>query len=253
MPEKKIIQGAEPFYFPGSRIGCILTHGFTGTPKEMRWLGEYLSAQGFSVIAPRLAGHATHPDDMARSNWQDWQASVEDAYYFLKPNVDRIFLIGLSMGGMLSLIGASIFSVDGVVSISTPYELPVKDWRLRFIRQLAFIQPRIKKGPGDWHNPEAAKDHIDYPYQPTRSVAELKDLFEQLKLALPAVKCPALIIQSTADRTVPIEHMGKILRSIGSNDKTSFTVNNSGHVVIREPDRFVVFEKIKDFILQHSP
>ena len=252
MPEKRIIQGAEPFYFPGSRIGCILTHGFTGTPKEMRWLGEFLSKQGYSVIAPRLAGHATCHEDMARSNWQDWQASIEDAYYFLKPNVDQIFLIGLSMGGLLSLIGASLFPVDGVITISTPFEMPINDWRLHIIRPLAVFNPRFNKGPGDWHNQEAAKDHIDYPYLPARSIAELKDLFEQLKIALPQVKCPALVIQSTADHTVPASHLDQIINHIGSNDKTSFIVNNSGHVVIREPDRFVVFEKIKEFILQHT-
>jgi carboxylesterase len=252
MAEKRIITGAEPFYFSGGRIGCILTHGFTGTPKEMRWLGEYLSDQGFSVIAPRLAGHATDPHDMARSTWQDWQASVEDAYFLLEPNVDQIYLIGLSMGGMLSLIGASIFPVDGVITISTPYEFPVNDWRLKFIRQFAFIQPHITKGAGDWHNPEAARDHIDYPYNPTRSVAELKDLFEHLKLALPTVNCPALIIQSRADLSVPFTHLDKILTEIGSKDKASFVVENSGHVIIREPDRFVVFEKIKEFILLHA-
>ena len=252
MSDKRIISGAEPFFFPGNRIGCILLHGFTGTPKEMRWLGEYLAEQGFSVLAPRLAGHATHPDDMARSNWQDWQSSVEDAYHLMRPNTDHLFFIGLSMGGILSLIGTSMFEVDGVIAISTPYEIPAKDWRLKFIRQLAIFQPRINKGPGDWHNPEAAIDHIDYPYQPTRSIAELKDLFAQLQKALPDVKVPALLIHSKADRSVPLDHMLKIFNLLSSEDKNTFVVENSGHVVIREPDRFIVFEKIKDFIVRNS-
>jgi len=41
-----IIPTAEPFYFPGNKIGCLLVHGFTGTPKEMRWMGEYLGSSG---------------------------------------------------------------------------------------------------------------------------------------------------------------------------------------------------------------
>ena len=48
----QIIKTAEPFFLPGngknSRIGCLLIHGFTGTPKEMRWMGEYLNKKGFS-------------------------------------------------------------------------------------------------------------------------------------------------------------------------------------------------------------
>ena len=46
----RIIPGAEPFYFPGGQIGCVLIHGFTGSPKEMRELGEYLNKKGFTII-----------------------------------------------------------------------------------------------------------------------------------------------------------------------------------------------------------
>ena len=30
----------EPFYFPGNKTGCLLIHGFTGSPGEMRPLGS---------------------------------------------------------------------------------------------------------------------------------------------------------------------------------------------------------------------
>ena len=93
-----IISTAEPFYFPGNKTGCLLVHGFTGSPKEMRWMGEYLANEGYSVLGIRLAGHATQPEDMMRMHWQDWLASVEDGYYLLKDQVDHIFLVGLSMG-----------------------------------------------------------------------------------------------------------------------------------------------------------
>jgi carboxylesterase len=66
MPQ--IIPTAEPFFFPGNgqntRIGCLVTHGFTGAPKEMRWLGESLNRQGYTVCGIRLTGHATRPEDM---------------------------------------------------------------------------------------------------------------------------------------------------------------------------------------------
>jgi carboxylesterase len=50
-----IIPSAEPFYFPGGKTGCLLVHGFTGSPKEMRWMGEYLAGQGYTVLGVRLA------------------------------------------------------------------------------------------------------------------------------------------------------------------------------------------------------
>ena len=51
-----IMPGAEPFYFSGDRTGCLLIHGFTGTPNEMRWLGTQLSTAGHTVLGVRLAG-----------------------------------------------------------------------------------------------------------------------------------------------------------------------------------------------------
>ena len=65
-------------------------------------MGEYLNRQGYTCLGIRLAGHATDPEDMVRSNWTDWTASVEDGFYLLSGSVDRIFLAGLSMGGVLS-------------------------------------------------------------------------------------------------------------------------------------------------------
>jgi carboxylesterase len=107
----QIIPTAEPFFFPGSgqngKTGCLVQHGFTGTPKEVRWLGEYLNRQGYTVCGMRLAGHATQPEDMIRSRYPDWLASVEDGYNLLRSSCDQVFLLGLSMGGILSLISAT--------------------------------------------------------------------------------------------------------------------------------------------------
>src|SRR5258708_801901 len=128
----QIIPSAEPFFFPGSRTGCLLVHGFTGSPKEMRPLGEYLNRKGYTVLGVRLAGHATRPQDMIGSNWSDWTASVEDGYRLLQGAVDRIYLIGLSMGGALSLLMSTRLNVEAVVAISTPYKLAA-DWRFNFI------------------------------------------------------------------------------------------------------------------------
>jgi carboxylesterase len=56
--------------------------GFTGTPKEMRWLGEYLNHQGYTVYGIRLNGHATRSVDMIRSRWQEWQISSRGSQTF---------------------------------------------------------------------------------------------------------------------------------------------------------------------------
>ena len=48
---------AEPFdLVGGDDLGVVLVHGFTGTPYEVRYLGERLAEAGFTVSGPRLPG-----------------------------------------------------------------------------------------------------------------------------------------------------------------------------------------------------
>jgi carboxylesterase len=242
-----IIPTAEPFFFPGNHIGCLLIHGFTGAPKEMHWMGEYLGNLGYTVLGVRLAGHATQPKDMSRMHWQDWVTSVEDGYYMLKGWVDQVFVMGLSMGGILSLLFASQHPVSGVVAMSTPYALR-DDPRIPFIRILSVFIPNVKQGPSDWQNPEAAKDHVCYPYFPTRAVIQLRDLLSEMRSALPAVRVPVLLIHSKQDTGVVPHNAKQILAAIGSQDKQLFWVENSGHVIPREPDRYLAFNAANEFI-----
>ena len=258
----RLIPTAEPFFFPGGATGCLLIHGFTGAPKEMLWMGEYLAEHGHTVLGVQLAGHATQPIDLLRARWTDWLVSVEAGYRLLESYLRRsknapnqrpgIYAMGLSMGGVLALTLASqayqaAYPLAGVVGISTPYDLP-PDWRLRYLKLLQYIVPQIAKGEPDWHNPEAGKDHVDYPAYPTRAVVELRDLLAVMRGALPTIHIPTLLIHSKEDRGVLPENMPKIYDHLGSSQKEMFWVENSGHVVVREPPRQQVFEHILHFI-----
>lgn len=98
-------------------------------------MGEALHQQGYTCLGVRLAGHATHPEDMIRAHWTDWTASVEDGYHILCGLSSSIFLVGLSMGGTLSLLMSTRLDVKGVIAMSTPSRLPsdYPTWFLRFI------------------------------------------------------------------------------------------------------------------------
>ncbi|HCY84126.1 MAG TPA: EstA protein, partial [Desulfobacteraceae bacterium] len=45
--------------------GVLLIHGYMAAPREMADFAEYLHTQGFTVYAPRLAGHGTSPENLA--------------------------------------------------------------------------------------------------------------------------------------------------------------------------------------------
>ncbi len=247
----KIIPTAEPFFFSGDEIGCLVVHGFTGTPKEMRWMGEFLAKRGRTVLGVRLAGHATTTEDMIRTRWPDWLASVEDGYCLLKDCTSQIFLVGLSMGGVLSLLFASKFPVKGVVAMSTPYELP-PDPRLKYVQWLHWFKPFMPSGESDWHDKKAEADHVSYGGYPTRSLAELNGLLPEMRAGLPNITAPTLLMHSRNDDGVSPESMPKIYQYLGSEDKHMQWFENSGHVLTRDAERENVFQAAAEFVEKHA-
>jgi len=253
MTEALIMPTAEPFFFPGDSTGCLLVHGFTGTPKEMRWVGEHLSAQGRSVLGVRLAAHATRPQDMIRARWPDWLASVEDGWHLLSSCCDKVFVIGLSMGGVLSLTFAARFPVAGVVAMATPHHIP-PDPRLPFIKPLSVLKPFMPKGPSNWYDPQAFAQHAAYTVDPTRAYLEVLGLLAEMRAALPQVTAPALLIYSKNDQTVTVqeEHMQQIYAALGSHDKHGLWVENSSHVITEDAARQEVFRAVADFVARQA-
>ena len=253
MSYPRLIPSAEPFFFPGRPTGCLLVHGFTGAPKEMRWLGEYLASQGHTVLGVRLSAHATQPEDMIRSRWWDWVASVEDGWAMLSGCTERIIVIGLSMGGILALLSASYQPVAGVVAMAVPYHLP-QDPRLHFIKLLSRFRRYQPKGPSAWYDMEAYREHVSYPGDPTRAYAELRDLLVEMRAGLARVSAPALLIYSKNDQTVKASdgHMEKIHDGLGSRIKQTLWVENSGHVITRDAARQTVFQAVGEFVAKIS-
>ena len=142
-------------------------------------MGEYLNQQGFTCLGVRLAGHATHPEDMIRSRYTDWMASVEDGYHLLRGVTDNVFLVGLSMGGILSLLMSTRLEVKGVIAMSTPQRLPMDYpiWFLQLVSLVMRYRPKTREAPGSgWFDKSAYQDHISYSKNPVRSSAELKKL-----------------------------------------------------------------------------
>jgi len=244
-----LVKTTEPFFFPGNETGCLLIHGFTGAPTEMRPLGDYLAERGYTVLGIRLAGHGTKIEDMNRVTWEDWSNSVLDGWHILRPITKRVFIIGLSMGAVLSLYHASFLPVAGVVSMSAPYDLE-PDPRLKFLPLYSRFIPFTSKGESDWQDPDADEDHFSYDMYPTKALVQLTHLLAAARASLPQISAPTLLIHSRKDFSVPLHNMERIAQSLGAGKEQprKLILENSGHVVTRDLDKDRVFAAIHDFI-----
>ncbi len=92
-------------YFRGGSngAGVLLIHGVTGSPVEMKYVAKSLHRAGYTVYAPLLSGHGCDLASLRRSGWRDWYQSVERAAADLAPHVERLYVAGICMGGLLGL------------------------------------------------------------------------------------------------------------------------------------------------------
>jgi carboxylesterase len=238
-----IQRNAEPFDFPGNQIGCLLIHGFTGSPGEMRPLGEHLQEKGYTVKGVLLPGHGSRVEDLAQTSWNNWYSEVVKSYRDLQIRCKQIFVIGLSMGGALALhLAANEKVKGGIVSICSPIFL---------VNKKAYLAPWVKHFIKYSNKKKKSYDNYQsfwYDRYPTGAVAELVKALSTIKNELKDITNPVLIIQSTLDKTVEPKSAQYIYEHINSEKKSICWLNKSGHIATLGIEREKVFLQIEQFI-----
>lgn len=229
---------------PGGKRGVLLVHGFTGSPSEMRLLGEYLNKIGYTVLAPRLCGHGTNAAEMAETKWLHWYGAVEDGYHLLKALCQEIYVVGLSMGGLLALKLSTEYPVAKLVSMAAP--IYINDRRLPLLPIYRLFRSYVPKKRKRF-DVEAVYS-IGYDETPLASLSSLLDLIKHVDSLLPAIAVPSLVIQSRAEHTVRPSSAVHIYKALGSLEKKLIWLEKSGHVVTLDIEREHVFEQIADFL-----
>ena len=241
------------FRLEGGRVGALLVHGFTGSPPEMRPLGDYLHQRGLTVSGPLLPGHGTTIDEMNRSRWTEWANHVETAYQELSDRCDAVFVAGLSMGAVLSLyLAADRPGIPGVVLYS-PAVWPEN--RLIILTPILkhFIKKMAKSDESDLTDPEAELLIWSYEENPAVAGHEFYKLLIRVRRVLPQVTQPLLIIHSTGDTAILPTSAPRTYQRVGSTDKELITLQNSGHVVTVDSEWEFVAQKTYEFIRDHLP
>jgi carboxylesterase len=240
------------FDLPGDGPAAVLClHGLTGTPYEVRCLGEALSRQGVRSVGPVLPGHNATPEQLARTRHSEWLEAASDELRGLRGRHERVFVLGLSMGGLLALALASQHAVDGVVSIGAPLRLrhPVT----RLIPVLKHVFPMLKKRGGpDIRDDAARARHPGYDRMPLHSVHELQRLQQRVRAGLCDVTAPILVAHGARDRTANPADAEVIHASVSSRERELCIFAESAHVVPVDVDGPRLAESICKFISRHA-
>jgi carboxylesterase len=239
-----------PFTLDGGPVGVLLVHGFTGSPPEMRAVGDFLHRRGLTVSAPLLPGHGTTVEEMNRCKWTDWTAHAEEAWTALQARCATVFVGGLSMGSLLALYmaathpelaGAILYSPALLVAERLLYLTPI-------LKYLIPARPKASNDDGDLTDPEARLRSWSYEENPVSAAHELLKLIRRVRRLLPQVTCPLLIVHSTLDCSIHPKSVQYTYERVGSADKKVLTLHNSGHNLLVDSEREFVAEETYRFI-----
>jgi len=242
-----VLDGAEAFFFKGNDVGILISHGFVGTPQSVRFLGEYIAKQGFTVCAVRLKGHGTHYEDMESCLYNDWIQSLEEGYRLLQQHCREIFIIGQSMGGALTAQLASKHQdIAGIILINAAMtSIPVLE-EFRGKQEPRFVNegaPDIK---------DKSVYEITYSKVPISAIQQLLLLMDDTKEKLPHITCPVLAFKSIEDHVVPPENTDYITEHVSSSIREIVTLQDSYHVASMDYDKELIAETSSAFIQAHS-
>lgn len=246
-PQNRLV---EPFYFPGNRVGCLLLHGFSGSPSEMRFMGERLAKHGWTVLGIRLSGHGTTPEQLAKTRWEDWAMDAEAGVRKLRESCDTIIGIGLSMGGLLALQLAADGRIDGIVSMNAPMVLA--DKRARFVRLIRPFKTFISKprAPRLALAQQVELERFVYHRIPVDALISLNSAIRSVRRSLFRIKCPTLLMQSIKDFTVNPISVQIIMGKIQQIKPEVLYWEKSGHILTLGPERQEVVLRVHEFLTQ---
>ena len=243
---------AGPFALEGVLDAAVLClHGLTGTPYEVRTIGEACVRRGISAFGPALPGHGETPEALRRiRSWHTWLDAARSHADALRRRYSRVFAAGLSMGGLLALALAAEDALDALVVVGTPLRLPLGVrlavpllWRVRP------FQP--KSGGSDIQDAGARARHPSYPVLPLRSVNELIKLQRWVRARLDRVHAPILVAHGALDRTASPADSRAILEGVSSQESEFLLCHASGHVVPVDVDAPLLAETSASFLLRH--
>lgn len=218
-------RAADAFELPGDDRAVLLMHGFSGSPHEVRDLGERLHAHGYSVVAPALPGHRGDVRELDGVTAGDYLDMALTRYEMLERSHTRVHVVGFSMGGALGLHIAQRKRPAAVVTINTPVRMPSHvDGGVRLVaRHRAHTHLPV--------NPNAYFGTVGYPTVPASAVATFLAVLAHVREGLADVHSPLLVLQSARDMTVPSANAALIDASVASRDRNVMVFREGQHLM----------------------
>jgi carboxylesterase len=270
-PDYFVPEDRRPYSFAGGSVGCLMLHGFLGSPTSSMPLANYLAERQISMRCPLLPGHGELPNKLYKIPYQAWFDEAEEALAILRRESDEIFLMGHSMG---TVLGAYLINkypdIKGLIMLAPLYDVPSRAIKvIRYIRPFVpwFYPLRFKRMERlvyeRLHDFDPTLDFDDPAVQarlpamtrvPTSAIDEMRKVADIGRELWPKIEVPALIFQGGVDIAVKPGNAESIHDVLATNDKKLRIFPKAGHELMRpfEPAHEKVWSAVYEFIRLRS-
>jgi len=251
----------------GGDHAVLLIHGLTGSPFELKPLAKKLHKNGFTVIAPCLAGHGSTIKNLINTTWLDWHATVQQEFRKLKKEHETVSVAGLCMGALLALYLAYTEqpNVSSIATLSTT--IFYDGWSLpwyRFLLPLSYYPPikyfysyeykeREPYGVKNERMREQIKKVLNensaaYSSFPSQSMHELFKLIKTVKKTIHKVNVPTLILHALEDDMASVRNADYVEHNIGSATVRKVLLKDTYHMLTLDNQKdYVADESVRFF------
>lgn len=234
---------------PGKSPRFLAFHGFTGTTTEIRPLVDAISAKGYAVRAPLLAGHGSNACDLQAATFDHW---VDEAAAEL--DGQPFVLCGFSLGSLVALELASrrppglvgLVVLGNALCLTAPVSAT-----LGFVDKRGWQLPDwylLKLWSSDIRDPEMKKRVVAYDRDPLRAALEVYRGGRRVEAKLSSIVCPTLILHGAKDRVCPASNARLVASKLGAIDVTTRIFPKSGHLVAADMEREDVAGEVIRFV-----
>ncbi|MFX3674897.1 MAG: alpha/beta hydrolase [Paenisporosarcina sp.] len=228
------------------KTGMLCIHGFTGGPYEVRPFVEFIESKTDWVVkTPTLPGHGPTLS-LKNLKAENWMMEAEQALRLLQKEVDRVVIVGFSMGGLIALYLSLRYKIDQIVLLSAAAKYISGGQLLNDVKEIMAdaIQGKISTNTF-YHLYEYKLTHT-----PFKATIEFLRIVKMVEPYYASITTPVCIVQGKKDGIVPFGTAEYLYDQLGSSEKLLVISEGGKHHICYSNDCDDWFNEVLVFLQQ---